>query len=693
VIQWLMIPGRKFTPPPRRERLARAGFAGVLMALLGAALCLLPLGDGLRLASYDLPHLFGGRGPAVDVVIVAIDERSYGEHHLKWGREPFDRALLAQMLRLLKQAECPLVVFDMVFAEPGPEAADAALAQALREHGRVVLAADVSPVLQPGLAGQSIHPPLERFREAAATWGVSGLFGGAAGVQRLIPPGTNAAPSLAWAAATLAGAPITRDAAQRDVLRWIRYYGPPGTMESMSFSLALGKPPEQFRGKTVFIGGKPATRFAGETVDTFATPHTRWGRGVMAGVEIHATIFANLMEGRWLTRMPDGAALLLTAALGLVFGFGLCLLRPGRAALAVLTGMAVVTAAALMLFLKQGVWFPWLALVVVVIPAAWLCSLLTHVTRLARERTALERQLETARAQASTRVEPMLPPRPRTPPPAGVPAVPDHDLLRRVGRGAYGEVWLARNAVGLLHAVKLVRREQFRTDAPYAREFRGIQNYMPVSRRHPGLVQILHVGRNDAAGYFYYVMEAGDDRTSGPRIDPASYEPRTLAGELHAGRRLPLDQCLAWGISLAEALHILHEHGLIHRDIKPANLIFVEGQPKLADIGLVTHVGEPGGDVSDVGTFSYRAPEGPGTTSSDVYSLGKVIFEAAMGTKFPELPASMTDTDQTAGLLRINSICLRACDKDSARRFQSSLELRAALLELQEQQRKASLRQ
>ncbi len=78
-------------------------------------------------------------------------------------------------------------------------------------------------------------------------------------------------------------------------------------------------------------------------------------------------------------------------------------------------------------------------------------------------------------------------------------------LLQSIGDGAYGQLWLARNAVGLHFAVKSVTRDKFPTELPYEREFRGIEKYMPVSMSHPGLLQILHVGRDEAQGYFFYI--------------------------------------------------------------------------------------------------------------------------------------------------------------------------------------------
>src|SRR5437870_12670510 len=91
------------------------------------------------------------------------------------------------------------------------------------------------------------------------------------------------------------------------------------------------------------------------------------------------------------------------------------------------------------------------------------------------------------------------------------PQIPDHELLRRVGEGAYGEVWLAKNVMGTYRAVKIVYRSSFSDDRPYEREFAGIKRFEPISRAHASQVDILHVGRNDAAGYFYYVMELADD--------------------------------------------------------------------------------------------------------------------------------------------------------------------------------------
>jgi serine/threonine protein kinase len=264
--------------------------------------------------------------------------------------------------------------------------------------------------------------------------------------------------------------------------------------------------------------------------------------------------------------------------------------------------------------------------------------------------------------------------------------IPDHELLRCIGKGAYGEVWLARDAIGTFHAVKIVYRSAFSDSVPLEREFNGIRKFTPISRSHPGFVHILHVGRNEADGYLFYVMELGDDETTGQIIDPKSYAPLTLGRLLEKRGRLPLGESLALCIQLADALDYLHRQQLIHRDIKPSNIIFVKNVPKFADIGLVTDVATKGRDVTYLGTPGRIAPEGPGSPASDVYSLGKIIYETGLGqdlARFPELPTELIRGGDEAGLFQLNRIILKACELDVRQRHQSAAVLRDELMALQ----------
>ena len=112
------------------------------------------------------------------------------------------------------------------------------------------------------------------------------------------------------------------------------------------------------------------------------------------------------------------------------------------------------------------------------------------------------------------------------------PKVAHHEVLRRIGGGSYGEVWLARNLMGVFRAIKVVRRKSFESEKPYEREFEGVRNFEPVSRTHEGFVDVLEIGQDEQDGYFYYVMEAADDEVLGQNIQPGSYIPKTLQSEL-----------------------------------------------------------------------------------------------------------------------------------------------------------------
>ena len=287
------------------------------------------------------------------------------------------------------------------------------------------------------------------------------------------------------------------------------------------------------------------------------------------------------------------------------------------------------------------------------------------------------------------------------------PRIPDHEMLRRIGSGSYGEVWLARNTVGTWRAVKAVYRAHFKDARPYEREFSGIKKYEPISRANEGLVDVLQIGRNDAEGYFYYVMELADDASpsceaadvrglASPAAQPstlnfqpgteqslltstATYTPRTLAHEIRARGRLTVDECITLGLTLNLALGHLHRSGLIHRDVKPSNIIFVNGVPKLADIGLVVELAEA---ESFVGTEGFIPPEGPNSPQADLYALGKVLYEASMGKdrqEFPEPATGLGLDAESKALMELNAVLLKACAPRPQERYSTAEEMNADL--------------
>lgn len=282
------------------------------------------------------------------------------------------------------------------------------------------------------------------------------------------------------------------------------------------------------------------------------------------------------------------------------------------------------------------------------------------------------------------RPEPMVESKPKLRDKNGPPShrddivIPDYTLIKRIGSGAYGEVWLAQSVTGALRAVKIVWREDFELTRTFHREFQGIQQFEPISRGHPCLVHILHVGWNEKRGFYYCVMELADDAEEGANISSmASYVPRTLGTDMKRHGRLDPFFCRDAGVYLADALHYMHNHGLTHRDIKPSNIIFVGGVCKLADIGLVAAFGER----TFVGTEGFVPPEGPGTPQADLYSLGKVLYEMSSGKdrmEFPEVPDNLSD-EEWPFWLDLNRVICQACECDLTRRFATAAEFAEAL--------------
>ena len=652
-------------------------------ALAGAALCtivgliLLRWGHELVFLSYDLLFVFRNPTAPAEVVIVYMDDQSFNKLKqtsvLDW-----DRTRHAELLDRLTSDGARLVVFDVVFDLPGTPEANTNFANAMRRNGKVVLAMAVDPVSRSQIYVRSAVLPLPEFVDAAAGVGITEVMSPEKKTTvRQYFLGSKSEPSLPKVAASLYQPKITQARDSIPPQTWINYYGPPITLQRFSYSDVDAQPPGTFANKAVFIGVRPKTLRAHEEADAFRTPYTLWRKEFTPGVEIAATAFLNLVRNDGLRFWSAWSQLGLVLIGGIVFGGTLGLVRPFFALVIALAGIGCLLIAAI-IAAGHHIWFPWTVVAFAQIPVALGWSLRCHFHRLKFEKEVLERTLvETTRFVDATKA---------TAAQKGGLAIPDHTMVRRVGKGAYGEVWLARNAIGAFHAVKVVQRKAFPSDAPYEREFKGIQKFMPVSRSHPGLVHVLHVGRNDAEGFFFYIMEVCDDASSGQRIDAEHYSPKTLATELGWRGKLPPEECLRLGSDLSLALDHLHKQQLIHRDIKPGNIIYVNGAPKFADIGLVTDIRTDGQEVSWLGTEGYIPPEGPGTTAADIYALGKVLYEAAMGRDrrmFPEVPTAILEQPNDAVVRQLNAVICKACETSPADRYRSAMELHADLLKLQ----------
>jgi serine/threonine protein kinase len=199
--------------------------------------------------------------------------------------------------------------------------------------------------------------------------------------------------------------------------------------------------------------------------------------------------------------------------------------------------------------------------------------------------------------------------------------VDGHEILRPLGAGGMGEVYLARNAEGSLRALKLVRTDQ-QTSPTAAGRFR--REVLALGKlQHPNIIHILDVGRLPT-GAMYLAMEY----VAGPDLQQAvGWEgPFGVADALKILR----------GVSAA--LAYAHRAGVVHRDLKPANIILEGGDaaaPKIIDFGLAKIVEDEGltrltEDKQAIGSPLYWAPEQSKNSDvgppADIYSVGGIAY-------------------------------------------------------------------
>jgi hypothetical protein len=236
--------------------------------------------------------------------------------------------------------------------------------------------------------------------------------------------------------------------------------------------------------------------------------------------------------------------------------------------------------------------------------------------------------------------------------------IPNYELLAFIDAGGFGDVWLARERVtGVRRAVKVLHKADV---ARAARDIEGVRRYQRCTHNSPHLLQILTVGETERC--FYYVMEAADNRLP---ATPDGYEPSTLRTLMQARGRFAGHSALELLQKLASAVSRLHAQDLAHYDLKPENILIVDGEPKIADVGLVAPKDQP---PARTGTPLYMAPEGQ---ADDLFALGKILYELVSGraaTDFPRLPPQLLENVRPE-LAAAVQIANRACHGDPARRF------------------------
>ncbi len=273
---------------------------------------------------------------------------------------------------------------------------------------------------------------------------------------------------------------------------------------------------------------------------------------------------------------------------------------------------------------------------------------------------------------------------------AGTEIAGRYRALRPLQRGAMGQVWVARDALGGVDVALKVIQPVLAADPHYAARFqREIAAAMRV--QHPNVVRVLDAGRA-ADGTLFCVMEL--------------LEGRDLARELHA-RAVRGDREPAFAVEVLEALlgalWASHAAGIVHRDIKPANVFLWasggERGVKVLDFGLAkdqaaAEVLTRMGDV--LGTPAYMAPEqvrgDEVDARADLYAVGCLGYELFCGR--PPFPDKQAYQALRAQLERappvpsqldprlppaVDALLLGALVKDRGGRFQSAAQMLDAL--------------
>jgi CHASE2 domain-containing sensor protein len=650
----------------RHSEFFKSAPGAVLAVFCGLMLWKTPVGEPWVNASYDYLFHFGAHAVTNKVALILMDNAAFAQFHQTRG-QPWNRGLHAQLLNKLADDGTALVVMDSFFRVTNDPAKDAALANAMRRQKHIALMAEQAELTHPGLTGAEPLLPCEPFLNATGTnWGVAALDPDTlhdSVVRQLWPPVPGPYPSLPETAARLVGARFS-DVPQE---KWLRYYGQDGAWTSLSYQYALQATTNYFRNEIVFIGTEPQTSVPDDNEpDKFRTPYTDWTGESSGGVEILATSFLNLVNGDWLRRPAAWIEFTIFIMSGILLGGGLCRMKFFAAAICAAAGTIAISLAAISLSYFTNYWFPWLVIVGGQVPCALAWS-----------------------AFISFRRDEGMISRPAAEEIGESPEIPGYVLFHPpFGEGAYGKVWLARNDEGRWRALKVIYLAKFAQNLdPYEREFNGISRYKIISDKHPGLLRVDFVsGKLD--GYFYYVMELGDSIEPGWEREPSKYKPRDLGNERARaqGKRLLISQCVQIGIELTDALDFLHRQGLTHRDIKPSNIIFTDGKPKLADLGLVAEIRPPDQERTFVGTPGYMPPppEQPGTPASDIYALGMVLYVLSTGRNaafFPEIATSLVENKEPADFFPLNTVILKACQPDAAQRYGSAAEMRRALQE------------
>ena len=194
-----------------------------------------------------------------------------------------------------------------------------------------------------------------------------------------------------------------------------------------------------------------------------------------------------------------------------------------------------------------------------------------------------------------------------------------YEILEKIGTGGMSDVYKALDhSLGREVAIKVLKAE-FSQDSTFVSKFRAEAQSAAVLE-HPNIVNIYDVGSED--GLYYIVMEY--------------VEGITLKNYIATKGRLGYNEAISIAIQVAKGIEAAHNKGIVHQDIKPQNIIISkDGKVKVTDFGIARAATSNTIHADMMGSVHYISPEqarnGFVTYSSDIYSLGIVMYEMVTG--------------------------------------------------------------
>ena len=566
-----------------------------------------------EMAFFDLlTRRSGLAAPPPEVTLVTIDEESYEQLGLS-KLKPWPRPLVTEALRVLGESGAKTVFLDILFSASGDPAEDADLAAAVSAVSTYIVKSQSKkqrPVYgaRPEFTVRE-NRPIDLIASAAQGVLSANIYWDPDRVVRRFPPDPTLTDGFVtpFAALTPGAGPGPSDL--------IRYYGRPGmAFYTIPFYKLLDHadpPPRQLLdGRVVLIGRALSTTVEAAINESFATPYD----SPAYGVEIHATVAANLLRRDWIRRFPFpyevGGTIMVLGVLGYL------ILRLNFVARAVLAVVAILGGwffsaklFSLGYFVPVAVAIELLAGFLILSYVWMLAARLLGERKMMRAAPVLEQEQEETAWHGSMESGDVVKGRYR--------------ILSLIGAGGMGEVYRAadQNNADAVVALKVMTGHGKHSDA--WKRFRS-EAEIACALSHPNITKAYDFSEDVP---YYISMEYAEGQNLGQRIRSAGAE------------GMPLLETVEILHQAASGLEHAHGRGIIHRDIKPDNIIVCgDGKVKITDFGLARVIDEATRLTRSnqwLGTYEYMAPEAfTGRLAdhrADIYSFGMVAYEMLNG--------------------------------------------------------------